>query len=179
MASSIDKLAEELWDACVIQRAAENQETVNRWQADELSHLKERFSIRPIPPEMNELVQSALMEWQQIETNVCSHLGKNREDFLNEFQKTREDFLNGGEEWQTTINYMQNKIYGAVRNMDWVNLFSWILPGADKDHSEEYRKIGRMVTAILYIEVLYDYGHNHESGYLKKIEGRWRLVNQL
>lgn len=161
-----------------MQRPAQDEETVNRWQEDELSHLKERFLVRSIPSELNELVKSALVEWQQIEKNVCSNMGMSREEFLNEFKKAREDFLNKGEEWQKIINSMQYIVYGAVRNMDWVNLFSWVLPIADKEHSEEYRKIGRMVTAIFYIEMLSKHGYDYENSYLKRIEARWRLLSE-
>lgn len=179
MNSPIDKLEQELWNACVIQRAAQNEEAIDRWQRNELSHLKERFIVQTMPSELNGLVQSALVQWEQIETKLCSNLRITREKFLNEFEKAREDFLNRGNEYQKTVTSMQYKVYGTVRNMDWVNLFSWVLPNADKEHSDKYRTIGRMVTAIFYIEMLSKHGHDYENENLKKIEARWRLVNLM
>lgn len=178
MNSPIDRLEREFWDSCVTQRPAQNQESIDRWQTDELSHLKERFFVHPMPVELNTLVQDALIQWQKIEKKVCSSLGINREYFLNEFEKAREDFHNRGKEWQRLLTSLQPSVYGAVRNMDWVNLFSWVLPNADKQHSEEHRKTGRMVTAVFYIELLSKYGNDYQNGYLKKIEARWHLVNQ-
>jgi hypothetical protein len=178
MNSPIDNLEQALWGACVTQRAAQNQETIDRWQTDEFSHLTERYIIQPMPPSLNVLVQSALVQWQQIEEKVCSNLGINREQFLSEFNKAREDFLGRGREWEKTIISMEPVVYGAVRNQDWVNMFSWVLPKADKEHSEEYEVIGRMVTALFYIELLSKNGHDFESEDLKKIEARWRLANQ-
>jgi hypothetical protein len=179
MSSQIDKLEQELWGACVMQRAAKNQETMERWQTDELSHLRERFLVQPMPPELNDLVQSALGQWQKIEEKVSSGLGMNRAEFLMEFEKARQDFLDRGKEWQKAVTCMATKLYGAVRNMDWVNLFSWVLPNADTEHSEEYRAMGRMVTAIFYVELLSKYGHDYANDYLRKIEARWRLASQI
>jgi hypothetical protein len=177
MSSPIEKLEEELWGACVIQRAATNQQTIERWQTDESAHLRERFLVQPMPPELNDLVQSALAQWQQIEEKVCSGLGMSREEFLSEFKKSREGFLNRGREWQYAIARMRAGVSNAVRNMDWVNLFSWVLPNSDREHYEEYRAIGRMVTAVFYVELLSRHGHDYESDYLRKIEARWHLVS--
>jgi hypothetical protein len=33
--------------------------------------------------------------------------------------------------------------------MDWVNLFSWVLPSADRERAEAHRVVGRMVVAII------------------------------
>lgn len=179
MNSPIDKLEHELWNACIIQMPAKDHETIDRWQSDEIAHLKECFFVQPIPLGLDELVKNALTQWQQIETKVSLNLGMNREQFLKEFEKTREDFLNKGTEWEKAVESMQFELYGVVRNMDWVNLFSWVLPGADKEYYENHREIGRMVTAIFYIELLSKYGFDDENIYLRNIEARWRLINQL
>lgn len=179
MNSPIDRLEQELWFSCVIQRHPKDQETINRWQTDEISHLKERFYVQPMPSSLNGLVQSALVQWQQIETKVCSNLGMTREQFLKEFEEAREDFLNNGIKWDKAIYSMQNAVYGAVRNMDWVNLFAWVLPLADTEFLVKHREIGRMVTAIFYIELLSKCGFDDDNLYLRNIEARWRLVNQL
>ena len=178
MTLSIDELESEIWSICVMQRAAQDEETINRWQTNELSHLKERFLVQPLPLELKNMAHSALIEWQQLEKKICSNLGMNRTEFLSLFEKAREDYLNNGKDWQKIISSIQNKVYGAVRNMDWVNLFSWILPQADKEHNEEYIQIGCMVTAIFYIEMLSKFGRDHNNDNLKRIEARWLLVNQ-
>jgi hypothetical protein len=179
MNSAIEKLEQELWDACVIQRASQNQEMTQRWQTDEYSHLKERFLVQTMPTELNHLVQNALLEWQSIENKVCLSSQIDREHFLIEFEKLRQDFLNGDREWLKVIKPLQAATNGAVRNMDWVNLFAWVLPNADKEHTEELRVTGRMVAAIFYIELLSKHGNNPENDNLKKIEARWRLVNKI
>ncbi len=101
-----------------------------------------------------------------------------REQFLSQFETVRADFFDRGTDWKVTVGYLRDKLYAAVRNMDWVNLFSWVLPSADKEHSIENRATGRMVTAIFYIELLSKYGQDYENDILKKIEARWRLVNE-
>ena len=178
MRSVIDKLEEEIWAACVRERTAEDQETTDRWQTDEYSHLRERFSVRPMPSELDKLASDALVQWQQIENKVCATLGMSREQLLNKFAKARESYLNKGTEWQMTIVEMQFALSGVVRNLDWVNLFSWILPVADKEHADKYRATGRMITAIFYIELLFKNGDDCNDRELKRIEARWRIVNQ-
>jgi len=179
MSSPINKLEQSLRHACVHQRPADDEEMVKRWQVDEYSHLRERFFVLSIPSEYNNLVKSALIQWKEIESKVCAGLGLNSEEFLSEFEKAREDFLNRGANWQTTIASMYNHVYGSVLNMNWVNLFSWIFPKADKENIKDYKSIGRMVTAIFYIELLKRHGHDFENNDLKRIEARWRLVNDL
>lgn len=75
MTSPIDRLEEDLWGACVIQRAAPDKETVERWQTDELAHLRERFLVRPLPAELADLAGRALAQWQQREQAACARLG--------------------------------------------------------------------------------------------------------
>ncbi len=177
MTSPIDKLEEALWGACVIQRAAPDEETVNRWQTDELAHLRERFLVQPLPAEFNDLAGRALAEWRDREHQVCSRQGMTRDAFLSEFEKLREDHRGGGLEWRKTVASLAPKVYGAVRNMDWVNLFSWILPNADRERAEAHRVVGRMVVALFYVELLSKHGFDDQSLPLRKIEARWRLVS--
>ena len=60
-----------------------------------------------------------------------------------------------------------------------VNLLSWILPNADTSHVLLYKNIGRMATALFYLEMLYKYGDDPENYDLKRIEARWRIVNEF
>ena len=67
-----------------------------------------------------------------------------------------------------------------VKNMDWVNLFSWILPLADKEGRESHIAIGRIVTAIFYTELLAHFdGSPFSAQALERIEARWQVVNEL
>jgi|GEM_PF-1488188 len=175
--SAIETLQEELWGACVMQRAAQDQEVANRWQTNELSHLKEGFRVQPMPDYLNSFVQDALAEWQQIENKACHNL--NRGQILSEFEKARDDFLNGGNDWRKIIAAMELSVNEAVLNIDWVNLFAWVLPNADKENAEEHKVTGRIVTAIFYIEQLIKHGSHPEHNNLKRIEARWQLVNQI
>ncbi|WP_020504018.1 hypothetical protein [Lamprocystis purpurea] len=161
----------------MIQRAAPDEDAVERWQTDELAHLRERFVVRPLPAEFDDLAGRALAEWQDRENTLCSRLGMTPEAFLSEFEKLREDYLSGRQEWRHTVASLSPKIYGAVRNMDWVNLFSWVLPNADRERAEAHRTIGRMVVALFYVELLSKHESDDESLPLRKIEARWRLVS--
>jgi len=179
MTPSIDKLEREIWSICVLECAAQDQETINRWQTDELSHLKERFLVQSLPLDLKNIAHNALIQWQQLEKNICLKLGMDSIEILNVFESAWEDFLRNRNDLQEKISSLQSKVRGAVPNTNWVNLFSWILPNAVIEHSEEYRQIGRIVTAIFYIEMLSKYGNDHTNSNLKKIEARWLLVNQL
>ncbi len=178
--SAIDQLAINLWGYCVSQRPAEDEDTMRRWQTDELSHLKERFLVRPLPPKLRGLVEDALGEWKEKEGIVLEKLGMDIEGFLDTFEKLRKDFMSGGTQWQTDAISMYPAIRGAVKNLDWVNLFSWILPLADREKRESHKATGRMVTAIFYIELLARFNdYTTSSASLNRIEARWQLVNEL
>lgn len=177
MISPIDQLEEALWGACVMQRATPDEETVERWQTDELAHLRERFRVRPLPAELADLAGRALVQWQEREESVCSRLGLTRDAFLRQFATLREDYLHGGHDWQQHVALLAPAIHGAVRNMDWVNLFSWVLPNTDRERAEAYRMVGRMVVALFYCELLSRHGTDDESLPLRKIEARWQLVS--
>lgn len=172
MGSPIDQLEEALWGACVIQHAPANDETVERWQTDELAHLRERFLVRPLPAELADLAGSALAQWQEREQAACSRLGLTRDAYLRQFVTLREDYLHGGHDWQQPVALLSPAIHGAVRNMDWVNLFSWVLPNADRERVEAHRMVGRMVVALFYCELLSRHGADDESLPLRKIEAR-------
>lgn len=178
MISPIDQLEESLWSTCVIQRAATDKEALERWQTDELAHVRERFVVRPMPAELGGLVQRALAQWQEREQAMCSRLGMTREQFLNEFGKLRQDYSNGGRAWGIAVQSMSPSIQAAVRNMDWVNLFAWVLPQADPGRALEHRMVGRMVAAIFYVELLAKHGNTDGQPALRKIEARWRLASQ-
>ena len=179
MIPSIDKLEREIWDIWVRECAAQDGETLKRWQIDELSHLKERFLVQKLPSNLQYLAHNALNQWQELESKICLKLGMDRTEILHVFEAAREEFLRNDKNWERKINPLQNKVWGAVRNINWVDLFSWILPNADIEHSEEYRQIGRLIAAIFYIEMLSKYGHDRDNSNLKKIEARWLLVNRL
>jgi len=181
MKSPIDQLVGALWGYCVTQRAPQDQETLERWQTDEVAQIKEGFTVQTMPDNIQPLVEKAIAQWEEREKIVCSRLKMDRELFLNEFQKARESFLKGENGWEKTVLPMGVIVYGVVRNLDWVNLFSWMLPAADPENSEKHRIVGRMVTAIFYTELLSEHGRNPQGDIgnpLARIEARWRLVNQ-
>lgn len=177
--SYIEELENELWQDCVFQRAPDSEETAERWQRDEYSHLTERFIVRPISSNHLNLIKDALNEWKEREDKVLKSLNMSKEDFLNLFEKIRKSFLNEQNNFQKEIFSLGTVAYGSVQNMDWVNLFSWILPMADKENSEKYVETGRMVTALFYLELLYKHENDYDNYNLKRIEARWRLVNNL
>jgi hypothetical protein len=74
MTSAIDQLGDALWGACVIQHAAPDDDAMERWQTDELSHLRERFIVRPMPDALDDLVRRALADWQGREQKLCAAL---------------------------------------------------------------------------------------------------------
>jgi hypothetical protein len=181
MNSPIDQLVQELWDECVIRRAAKDQEMAQRWQSDEISHLKEGFLVRAIPDELQSLVLKAIAQWEEIEKKKFNKFDLNKERFLEEFEKARESFWIGNQEWRKFIVFIGSDVQGVFRNLDWVNLFSWILPKADPNHSVKHRTIGKMVTSIFYLELLSKYSKkpngdiNHP---LNKIEARWCIISE-
>ena len=177
MISPIDKLVDEVWGYCVIQRAPKNEETLKRWQGDEFSRLKEGFVIHPLPLELSGLVQDAIKQWENIEKQVLDRLKMSREEFLIKFKELREDFLKQGKRWRPILFSLYPKVYGAVRNMEWVNLFSWMLPHAYREQMDQLQQIGRMVTALFYIEIIGRTDRFSGPDPLRRIEARWQMVD--
>jgi hypothetical protein len=182
MESPINRLERELWHNCVRQVNAEDEATAVRWQSNPWAWSQEGFVIEPIPSSMQPLVEQATTRWKEIEEKVCSDLKMSREQFLTEFGKARVSFLAGSDEW-TTFAALGHTVYGAVTNFDIVNLFTWYLPAADPDRRDQHQRIGRMVAAIFYTEMLFkceglsrlkisgDLAHTFD-----KLEARWRLM---
>jgi len=178
MESPINRLEQELWDCCVRQVAAKDMETMEKWQDNPLSHLREGFSVNAMPSALESLSVQAIDRWKDIEAKICSNLNMSREHFIEEFEKARTSFLAGNADWKLFAEHGLT-VHGAVRNMDWVNLFTWVLPNADREKRDEHRSIGRMVAAVFYTELL---SNCLESEYidkesLRKIEARWQIVN--
>jgi hypothetical protein len=175
----ISKLDQKLWDCCVRQRGATDDIVAKRWEHDPLAYQQEGFVIEPMPSSMQPLVDQAVTQWKQIEEKVCSNLKMSREQFIDEFEKARSSFRAGNNEWKKFVRQYGPAVYGAVLNMDVVNLFTWILPAADTDRQEAHRSIGRMVAAFFYTELLYksEQAVPDDSTFLK-MEARWSLVNK-
>lgn len=177
MNSAIDRLEEEVWVACITQRAARDQQTIERWQSNEYAHLKERFIVSPLPASLNDLLENALKEWRQRESRLLSVLGLSRDQFLDQFEKTRASFLQGQNDWQGFVNQAGGAVYAVVKNLDWVNLFGWILPSAKPDEAARLSDIGKTVTALFYLEMLWKNPDARPED-LKRIDARWKLANR-
>lgn len=175
---SIDKLGEKLWFHSVMERAAKDQKTVERWQTDEYAHLTERYVVRAMPSDLTPLVAQALSQWDAIEQRILAELKMDYTLFLNGFEAARKNMISGNENWKDFIEQVQDAVCGAVVNMDWVNLFSWVLPKADVENAEKYREIGKRVAAFYYSDLLSR--HNNISlsnkALFDRMEARWKMV---
>lgn len=182
METAIDLMEKDVWACCVRQQAARGDAAITRWQTDEYAHIKEHFIVEPMAAELQPLVEKALSEWQGIEDGFCAAIGMSSDEFLEAFAKARESFLMRFDKrdgvWQEFSKH-GNALHGRVRNMDWVNIFAWVLPQADPVNRERNVRIGKMVTACLYTEFMFKYavaGANEEP--VRLIEARWRLVSE-
>lgn len=183
MQSAIVRLESALWDSCVTRMAPANTETAQRWQSDGLAYLKEGFLINPMPESLQPLVDEALAQWKQIEKTAWSRLQMTNEQFFPIFEKMRDSYLQEDDEWKSLIVSVGPALYGAVMNMDWVNLFAWILPMSNPDNFNKYYFFGRLVTAFFYTECLWKFYESDSSDSdrktaLMKIETRWFIINQ-
>lgn len=182
MLTSIDILEQEIWNLCIIRTAPKDLETENRWATNETAYLREGFIIKQIPEHIHQLVIKAVLYWEDLEKNLLDRLLISRADYLRNFSEARTCYLNGSQEWEDFIFSTESAVRGVVRNMDWVNLFSWILPIADLENSEHHRLNGQMVATVFYSELLSKYGHNPNlvsNNPLGKIETRWRMANNI
>lgn len=176
--SPIDRLIEEVWDCCVIRLLPANSEMRERWENDEMTYLKEGFHLGPLPEELKPLASEALNQWDERQKKALNSLKMDRDVFLREFRLIRSSYLEGGKEWVAPLLSMAHLLYGAVRNMDWVNLFAWILPLTDMENARVYIEAGQMTVALFYLEILYKYLANPQGfNALDKIEVRWKLVD--
>ena len=182
--SPIDKLEGELYSACVVEKTFFNSReeamaAMERYKTDEIARIRDLFPVKPMPLRLNPLVQEALAEWQEIERNACSRLGMSHDEFLKRFEEGRQKFLDRNSEWILEVTPMGHAVEGLVKNMDWVNLFSWILPKAYTESSNQHRLVGRMVTAMFYCELLTRRGgEGPDSEDFRHIEARWCLANE-
>ncbi len=169
-----------MWFSCILERAAKDQEELERWQSDEVAHIKGRFIVRHIPDDLKPLVEEAVNQWHSIEKEIFpTEIEKER--FMKEFEEARSDLLSGGEGWKLFASKYGAVVYGKVRNMDWVNLFSWILPKAIPGESVRFKEIGRIVTSLFYTEIMFKSKNSPNirgNKLFQKIEARWKLVSE-
>jgi hypothetical protein len=173
MRSPIDRLEEELSWHCVTQCLAKDTATAQRWMTDPFAHLTEGFIINPVPIRLIPLIQEAQQQWQIREQQCLEGLGLTRESFLETFAEIRRQFLSGQGGWHGAVSALSASVYDVVRNMDWVNVFAWILPRADAQHADVHRETGCVVAAIFYTELLLRHA---DKNVMQRIEARWRLA---
>lgn len=184
--SKIDHLESDLWYACVRQRAPRDENQADRWRQDELAHLRERFVVTTAPPEFGHIITGALAEWDRIEAQILAldpvrpidQPSATRADYLAAFAEARESFL---EDRTVSPQHLDIgvAVRGAVRNMDWVNLFAWVLPGAVPDDREALLDRARMVVATYYFEMIgkaVRFPNQMHDRLIKKLEAQWKLV---
>jgi len=184
--NKIDQLEEELWYACVRQRAPRDEHQAEHWRQDELSHLRERFVVTLAPPELGPIITGAVAEWDRIEAKILAldavrptdQPSATRADYLAAFAQARESFL---ADRTPSPQHMEIgvAVRGAVRNMDWVNLFAWVLPSAVPDDRESSLDRARMVVATYYFEMIGKaarFPDGIDERTWSKLEARWRLV---
>lgn len=182
--SAIDQLLSEIRARCVVQLGAPDEETAQKWYEDDFLHLTHGYLVNPMPADLEPLVQQATAEWKETEWRICERLGFDRQEFLRKFEEARSDFLANGDDWQEFVLQTCPAVHGAVMNMEWVTLFSWLLPFSDHANANAHRDTGRFVAAALYIETLYDYKLSGRYGAntlcrdpIMKLEARWRLAS--
>lgn len=182
--SAIDQLESELLDRCAVQLLAPDQETAQKWYNDDFLLLTCGYQVNPMPDGLEPLVQAATAEWKRTEGRICERLELDRHEFLTRFGEARADFLKNGDDWKDFVLETYPAVYGAVKNIGWVSLFSWLLPFADYENAKAHRDTGQFVIAAFYIETLYDYRLSGRYGAnmicrdpLIKLEARWRLIN--
>jgi hypothetical protein len=123
-------------------------------------------------------MEAAFEEWQERENRLFSSLRMSREQFLEKFEKTREAFLQGKNDWQGFVYQTGEASYAVVKNMDWVNLFSWILPAANPEIADNLFIKGKTVAAIFYIEKLWK-NLDARPEDLKNVEACWKLASRV
>lgn len=180
MQSPIDRLEREIWAGCVRQRLAGDKETLDRWQSDEVAHITERFIVDPVPSSLRPLVDEAIVEWVQIESAFLSLIEMDRGSFLKGFESARDAYLHRTRHWEPFASKVGAVARGVVRNMDWVNLFAWVLPQADREHGAHHAATAKMIAAVFYMEQLAKYGKHLDvvpEGLFARLEARWQLAN--
>jgi hypothetical protein len=170
--SIIDQLVESAWDNCVGRKAAKDQEEAIKWQNDEYAFIKESISVQSLPSMLVPDVDKALDQWSKIEQRVLEELRMTQEQFLTEFERTRQCYLSGNNSWRNS-KVLNVCVTGVVRNMEWVNLFGWMLPESYPSIKKSMPNISKMVTAIFYLELLI---RRESPSYMSKIEVRWKMA---
>jgi len=175
--TSIDRLWEEVYWCCVNPLYPKDETTAKLWKEDEFLRLKHGYYITPLPEKLKGHILDAISFWKRREIEVFEKMGMKRDEFLRKFRELREDYYQGGKRWKKNVVIFYSKVKGAVKNIQWVDLFSWILPIADSENVEVYRSIGMVMTALFYIEMLFKSSYPSGEDYIKRIEARWKIVN--
>ena len=159
---NIDKLSERLAGrACQV--AAPTDELFKRWQIDAYAKLTEGYNVFPIDETFNPLISAALDEWRSIEEEVCKHLEMTSEEIINTVTSSRKAFGDGGLKWDMILSPLRACPNGVIRNIGWVNTFTWILPRADAENKERYKRVGQLVAALFYVEMFSRYGFDYQK----------------
>ena len=180
--SAIDQLEQVMWSQVITQSPATDDDTIRRWYEDDLVHLKERYRVAPMDESNRELVNAAIAEWSLIQVKFTENAGFSEDEFLERFTQLREWKLENVPQAGVNVAQLSQMARGVVKNMDWVNLFSWILPQADPKHKLAHLLWGRMVTGIYYVELL---GKQNISTVgsgdnpITRVDARWRYMDEL
>lgn len=171
----------------LVKALARNEAEAARWTASTLAKLHEYYRIKPVENDGLNVIESALLEWREIEKIVLSAAKASPLEFDHWFSSVR----NTLQKDQSIIVQPGTRLYNVlsaaaiVRNIEWVRTFSWALPQLFPDRQKELAQIGGRVAAIFYLEQI-DKWVRHPSSVqsapavqFEKIDAYWVFATEL
>jgi len=150
----VNNLCDELWNLCT-RLAASSDEQVEEWAEHPEIYLRlQRQFMDPLPEHLEKVVLEAIDIWNEIETSFLLKIKIDRDDFIADFLKIWDTFTKNDENWKSGVQRYGHSCLGVVWNIDWVNAFVWQLPAAGPDNAHEYLRIGQMMAAIFFLEIM-------------------------
>lgn len=172
----------------LVKALARNEAEADHWNASTSAKLREYYSIKPVENDGLNVIESALLEWREIEKIVLSAAKASPLEFDHWFSSVR----NTLQKDQSIIVQPGTRLFSVlsfageiVRNIQWVRTFSWALPQLLPDRQKELAQIGGRVAAVFYLEQI-DKWIRHPSSVqstpvvqFEQIDAYWVFATEL
>ncbi len=175
---AIDKVCENFVQDRFIRVLPPDDQTASQWAADSVIHALEGFEIRPYDDSYDQLLQTALKQWQNREACLLSSLDVSGAVFDRWFSKIVQSFHSQSGDVPHMGHPLGSALLAAgelVRNMEWVRTFVCFVPRHVQQDRPLFLEAGLRMASIFYLEMLDKWIQRNEAGLKQDLSGFTRI----
>ncbi len=156
----ISSLYPEIKNLCRTPQIMSSEDAEYFTENPEVFYRKKMELVKKIPEDLESKALDVSQKWLEHQNKLVKDIPAFKQHIV-----VIDCNIRSGKEWKDELRLTGLCSNGAVRNIDHVELFAWMLPAASVMHSDYYQRIGMVKAGLLFIDSIYK--HLEKSRYYK------------